>query len=273
MPLKSITSKPIAISVVLPAFNEADNIEQTVRAVITYMRSRAIEYEVIVVDDGSIDRTGEIVAALALINPYIQLVTHSKNLGYGSALRSGFDLAVKEYIFLMDSDRQFDISDLDRFLPRLEHPKSNTDELILIGYRQKRADPVMRSLNAWAYHMFIQILFGLNVRDMDCAFKLFPRRFYLAIQPIKANGALFSAELLVKWQLAGFKKIEIPVRHFPRQFGIQTGANLKVILKMFGECWQLKQELQAARKDDLNPIKSTNTIRHKPHPLVEGGGR
>jgi glycosyltransferase involved in cell wall biosynthesis len=263
--------KPIAISVVLPAFNEAANIEQTVRAVVDYMRTHALEYEVIVVNDGSIDNTGAIVEALALTNPCIQLVTHSKNLGYGSALRSGFDLACKEYIFLMDSDRQFDIIDLDRFLPRLETGLGldNSEELILIGYRQKRADPVMRSLNAWAYHLFIQILFGLNVRDMDCAFKLFPRRFYLAIQPIKANGALFSAELLIKWQLAGFKKIEIPVRHFPRQFGIQTGANLRVIIKMFGECWQLKQELQADKV--LNPIKASNSVRHKPHTLIERG--
>jgi glycosyltransferase involved in cell wall biosynthesis len=239
---------PIAISVVLPALNEAANIEQTVQAVVTYMSDRAIDYEVIVVNDGSTDATGEIVKDLAQINPRLQVITHSQNLGYGSALRSGFDLVVGDYIFLMDSDRQFDISDLDRFLPHIVSNQNSNQDLILIGYRQKRADPMVRSLNAWAYHLFIKILFGLHVKDMDCAFKLFPRCAYLAVEPIKSNGALFSGELLIKWQLAGFKKIEIPVRHFPRQFGVQTGASLRVILKMFGECWQLKQELQAERK-------------------------
>jgi glycosyltransferase involved in cell wall biosynthesis len=248
-----------SISVVLPALNEAANIEQTVQSVVDYMSDRHIEYEVIVVNDGSIDNTGEIVEYLAQTNPRIQLITHSKNLGYGSALRSGFNQANCEYIFLMDSDLQFDISDLDQFLSHLKSTKLNTkestEELILIGYRQKRADPVVRSLNAWGYHRFIQALFGLNVLDMDCAFKLLPRRAYLAVQPIKANGALFSAELLIKWQSAGFKKVEIPVLHFPRRFGVQTGANLHVILKMFKECWQLQQELHLDRKQKSSQIQ------------------
>ncbi len=264
----------IAISVVLPALNEAANIEHTIQAVMNYMSDRhdsyEIDYEIIVVNDGSTDATADILTGLSQTNHRLQVVTHSKNLGYGSALRSGFDLASFEYIFLMDSDRQFDIADLDRFLPQLEINK----ELILIGYRQKRADPIMRSLNAKAYHLFIQVLFGLSVKDMDCAFKLFPRRAYLDIQPVKANGALFSGELLIKWQLAGFKRIEIPVRHFPRRFGVQTGANLGVILKMFKECWQLKQNLHSETKNSvsrnsLNPIEACHTIGHKPHPLIK----
>ncbi len=264
----------IAISVVLPALNEAENIEQTIQEVEAYMSDRSVNYEIdfeiIVVNDGSTDATGEILECLSQTNPRLKVVTHSKNLGYGSALRSGFDLASREYIFLMDSDRQFDIADLDRFLPQLEINK----ELILIGYRQKRADPIMRSLNAKGYHLFMRVLFGLNVKDMDCAFKLFPRRAYLDIQPVKANGALFSGELLIKWQLAGFKRIEIPVRHFPRRFGVQTGANLGVILKMFKECWQLKQNLHAetrytASRNSLNPIETCQTIGHKPHSLIK----
>ena len=179
---------------------------------------------------------------LASQNPRIRLINHPHNLGYGSALRSGFDQALHEYIFLTDGDGQFAISDLDSFLPYIQN--SHHHSQVVIGYRAKRADVFVRSLNAWLYHIFIQWVLGIKVRDIDCAFKLFPRSIYQAIRPIKSDGALFSAEFLLKLQQLPMLEpiIELPVRHFPRKFGVATGANIKVILKMFWECWQLKQE-------------------------------
>ncbi|MGH7910040.1 MAG: glycosyltransferase family 2 protein [Thermodesulfobacteriota bacterium] len=228
----------VSISVVLPAYNEAKNIEKTVNDTVSYLERKVTDYEVIVVNDGSVDGTREVVERLSLSNPKIVLVNHPINLGYGSALRSGFEIASLHYIFFMDSDGQFDISDIDRLLPYLE----NYD--VIVGYREKRADPFIRSLNTWLYHLYIRFLFGLKLRDIDCAFKLFPKRAYHAIKPIKSGGALFTAEFLIKLTKKGFTLREVPVRHFPRRFGKQTGANLMVILRMFMECWKLKDELR-----------------------------
>lgn len=237
-------SNSLSISVVLPAYNEAENISLAIISAVNYLRDRQICYEVIVVNDGSVDATQAIVTDLAKKNPQIRLINHSQNLGYGSALRSGFDQAIHEYIFLTDSDGQFDIGDLDQFLPYIDNSHDNSQ--VMIGYRAERADLFVRSLNAWLYHIFIQLVLGIKAKDIDCAFKLFPRSIYEAIKPIKSNGALFSAEFLLKLQYLNLEKplIEKPVRHFSRKFGVATGANIQVILKMFWECWKLKQDLK-----------------------------
>ena|SRR3989304_6844261 len=228
----------ISLSVVLPAYNEAKNIQKTINDAVFYLEKKVRDYEIIVVNDGSVDGTREVVERLSLSNPKIALVNHQKNLGYGSALRTGFERASLDYIFFMDSDGQFDISDIDRLIPFIK------DYEVIVGYREKRADPFIRSLNTWLYHLFIRLLFGLKIRDMDCAFKLFPRTAFQAIRPIKSGGALFSAELLIKLVMKGLKIKEVPVRHFPRRFGKQTGANLRVILRMFKECRKLRDELR-----------------------------
>lgn len=227
-----------SISAILPAHNEAENIKTTVENCVSYLEKNASDYEVVVVNDGSSDTTQEIVEELSSFNSKVVLVNHEINKGYGSALRSGFNEAKKEFIFFMDSDGQFNIQDLDRLLPLV-----NVDNVV-IGYREDRADSFMRSLNAWMYGMYIYLMFGLNVKDMDCAFKIFPTKAYQNIKPIKAGGALFTAEFLIKLKRAGFNFKELPVRHFPRQFGTQSGANLKVILRMFKESWKLRNELR-----------------------------
>jgi glycosyltransferase involved in cell wall biosynthesis len=232
-------AKPgISISAVLPAHNEEGNIATTVAGCVSYLEENSRGYEVIVVNDGSRDRTREIVEEISSSNPNVVLVNHEINRGYGSALRSGFDKASKEYIFFMDSDGQFNINDLDRLLPHAGADKA------VIGYREDRADSVIRSLNAWLYGMYIYFVFGLRVKDMDCAFKVFPAAAYRAVRPIKSEGALFSAEFLIKLKRNGFTFIQVPVRHFPRVFGSQTGANINVIVRMFRESWKLRDELR-----------------------------
>ena len=241
----------LSLSVVLPAYNEAENIGRVIANVVEYLGDRPIDYEIIVVNDGSTDATKAIVMELIAQNDRIHLINHPQNLGYGSALRSGFDQAMHEYIFLTDGDGQFEISDLDQFLPYIYNSQGEILSKIIIGYRAKRADVFVRSLNAWLYHLFIQLVLGLKVRDIDCAFKLLPRSIYQAIKPIKSNGALFSAELILKIQ--NLPIIELPVKHLPRKFGVATGANLKVILKMFWECWKLKKDYQNQAQIQLNP--------------------
>ncbi len=230
----------LSISVVLPAHNEAENIRITVENCIAYLEQNVLDYEVVVVNDGSTDYTQKIVEELQSTNSKVVLVNHTVNMGYGSALRSGFDKASCEYIFFMDSDGQFDINDLDRLIPLV----SAKD--VVIGYREDRADSFIRSLNAWLYGLYIYLTFGLKVRDMDCAFKVFPKKAYQDIRPIKSSGALFSAEFLIKLKRNGLILKEVPVRHFPRRFGTQSGANIKVILRMFKESWKLRNELRGS---------------------------
>jgi glycosyltransferase involved in cell wall biosynthesis len=227
-----------SLTVVLPAHDEEGNIKNTVEKCLSYLEKNVGDYEVVVVNDGSSDGTREIAEAISSANPAVVLVNHETNKGYGSALRSGFDRASKGYIFFMDSDGQFDISDLSRLIPHAGPDRA------VIGYREDRADSHIRSLNAWLYGLYIYFVFGLKVKDMDCAFKIFPRSAYESVKPIKSEGALFSAEFLIKLKRRGFTFKEVPVRHFPRVFGSQTGANMRVIIKMFKESWKLRNELR-----------------------------
>ncbi len=232
----------VSLSVVLPAYNEEKNIRKTVLQAASYFENSVADYEIIVVNDGSSDKTGDIVSGLAHDYPRVSLVNHPRNQGYGAALRSGFEKASLEYIFLMDSDGQFDIRELDNFFPFVE------SSVAVVGYRKKRADSFIRTFNAWLYHAYIWIIFGLNVKDIDCAFKIFPRVAYEKIKPVKSGGALFSAELLIKLIRSGVRIREIPVSHYPRLFGQQTGANLRVILRMFKECWKLRHDIKDQEK-------------------------
>jgi glycosyltransferase involved in cell wall biosynthesis len=195
-------SPGLSISAVLPAYNEEAVIEQTVRHVAGVLRRLAPDFEVIVTDDGSRDRTGRILASLAAAEPELRLsvVTHTRNCGYGAALASGFDAARKELIFLTDGDKQFDVAELAGFLPELT---DQTD--LVIGWRRHRADPPMRLLNAWGWKVLINTLFGYTARDVDCAFKLFRRHVWESLT-VRARGATFSAELLVKARRHGFRQ-------------------------------------------------------------------
>ena len=222
-----------SISVILPAFNEEKNIENTLSNTINYLNKTFSNFEIIVVDDGSTDKTFKVVEQIAVKYHNIILKKHEINRGYGQSLKTGFDTASKEFIFFMDSDGQFEISDLDKLTPHI------TDKNIVIGYRYQRADTNIRKLNTLLYHMYLRTIFKLKIKDADCAFKLFPREAYLKIRPIRSEGAFFSAEFLLKLTKEGYNLIEIAVNHYPRLYGSPTGAKIGVILKMFAESFKM----------------------------------
>jgi len=201
-----------SISVFLPTYNEEENIKAAVTAIQKYLKKQFSDYEIIVINDGSTDKTEEIVKGLIVQDKKIKLINHKKNLGYGAALRSGFSNASKDLIFYTDADSQFDIHDLDKLLPLV-----NSYDIIS-GYRIKRQDPLMRIFIAATYNVIIKTLFDLPVRDIDASFKLYKREI-LDNLTLKANTGLIDAEVLIKARKKGYRIGQIGVNHYPRVNG------------------------------------------------------
>ena len=216
------------LSVILPAHNEAQVIASTVSTVHSVLDGWKLDFEIIVVNDGSADQTGAILAALAARDPRIRFITHPVNQGYGAALVSGFAAATKELTFFMDADGQFDIRDLRRFFRYIDRYDA------VIGYRMDRQDSWLRRLNAWGWKLLTGWMLGVHVRDVDCAFKLL-HTDSLHQHPLETRGAMINAELLYTLQQAGGTYTELGVHHLPRQAGRATGASLSVILRAFRE--------------------------------------
>jgi cellulose synthase/poly-beta-1,6-N-acetylglucosamine synthase-like glycosyltransferase len=227
------------LTVVLPAHNEEAQIGATVAACVATLSVLAPEYEVVVVNDGSTDRTGVIVEAIAMGNPRVRVVHNVPQRGYGGALQAGFAAAAMERVFFMDSDGQFDIGDLGMLLPWADRGYQ-----AVLGYRVHRSDPLVRLLNAKAWNALVSLVFHLHIKDIDCAFKLFDRLLIDRID-IRSEGAVINTEILVKLKTMGIDFVEAPVQHFPRQHGTATGANPKVIMRAFKELFWLRGTMRA----------------------------
>ncbi|MEB3196575.1 MAG: glycosyltransferase family 2 protein [Candidatus Sericytochromatia bacterium] len=225
-----------SISCVMPAYNEEDIIGKVALDAAAYLASVSDDYEVLVVNDGSKDRTGEILDALHAENARIVPI-HQANKGYGGALQAGFARARKDYVFFMDSDNQFDIRELDKLIPRLREVD------VVLGYRENRQDHLGRKFNAFGWRCLVDLLFGLGVRDIDCAFKIFKRDKLQMAMP-ESQGAMINTEMLVKLKRRRTPWVEVPVSHYARVGGKATGANLKVILRAFGELFKLHGKLK-----------------------------
>jgi len=224
------------LSLFFPCHNEAENLEALVADALAALPALASRYEVILVDDGSRDDTAGV--AERLVQQHggaVRLVRHEVNRGYGGALRSGFAAAQYDYLAYTDGDRQFRIADLARLVESAEA----TGSPVVIGYRLQRADPPLRLIYATLYRVANRIWFGLRVRDVDCAAKLF-RRDVLRNINVHSDGAFFSAELLIRLRLAGVDAHEVGVPHYPRTAGSPTGARLSVIARAVRDFWSLR---------------------------------
>lgn len=236
------------LSYFFPAHNEAENIEPLVTEALRELPRLAKRFEIIAVDDGSRDGTAEIADRLAAANPdVVRVVHHPTNYGYGAALRSGLRASRYDLVAFTDGDRQFRLVDLGRLLQRLGKPVSPGDSAtpdLVVGYRLKRADPMVRLVYARAYRLALRTLFGLHVRDVDCACKLF-RRDALHGARLESRGAFLSAELLIKLKTLGRSIVEVGIPHYPRTAGSASGANPKVVLRAVRDFWRLRLRLWA----------------------------
>jgi glycosyltransferase involved in cell wall biosynthesis len=247
-----VTSR--SIGVVLPAYNEEAVIAETVARCVSTLSIIAPDYEIIVVDDGSRDRTGEIADGLAAANPRVHVVHNRPNRGYGGALIAGFDAVSKDLTFFMDSDGQFDINDLAALLVLREQGYP-----AVLGYRHRRRDGVMRHINAWGWNVLVSTMFGLHVRDVDCAFKVYDTELVRRLG-VHSEGAMVNTEMLVKLNLMGVRYTETPVHHLPRVHGSPTGANLRVILRAFRELLNLRAKLSSWRPADaIDSVTAAST--------------
>ena len=247
MPVDGPTQRIRFLSCFFPAFNEEENIAAVLEEALATLPRFADEFEVIVVDDGSSDRTGEAVTAFAAAAPEagterVRLVSHEVNRGYGEALRSGLNAARGDAVFFTDADRQFRLDDIERLL---EHYATSP---FVVGYRLKRNDPRHRLFVARVYHATLKAVFGLRVRDVDCAFKLLDRAALDRVRPdLASRSAFISPELLIRAQMAGVAIAEVGVPHYPRAAGRPKGATPKVIARTIKEIFVMRRRLGSAK--------------------------
>jgi glycosyltransferase involved in cell wall biosynthesis len=248
-PTAASDAVPVArLSYFFPAHNEEANLRPLVEEAMAALPALAEAWEILIVDDGSRDATPAIADELAAASPgRVRVVHHPTNLGYGAALRSGLGAARHDLVAFTDGDRQFRVADLGRLLSRLAEP-DNPD--VVVGYRISRADPLVRTVYARLYRLANRIFFGLTVRDVDCACKLF-RRAALDGLRIESGGAFFSAELLIKLRASGRTVAEVGIPHYPRTAGSPTGAKPSVVLRAVRDFWALRLRLWAAPRRAL----------------------
>ena len=225
-----------SISIVLPAHNEEASLESVIEEVFGGIQQLRIDYEIILVNDGSTDRTGEIARRLAQRIPNFFIVEHFPNRHYGGALKAGFAAATKELIAFFPTDKQFVFQEIERLLKKMDGAD------IVSGYRANRKDTLIRRFNALGWNTLIWLLFGYLCRDIDCGFKLFRREILTQVKLV-SDGAPIDTELLAGAKARGYRIAEVEVTHLPRLAGRATGADFKVIARAFRELSRIRLRL------------------------------
>ncbi len=248
--LPTAPGEPSSLSIVLPCRNEAGNVVRVVGEALARGCDVAQDVEVIVVDDGSSDSTATLAEALARADPRVRVVRHPHNRGYGAALRSGFAVARGRWVFYTDGDGQLTLDDLRQV------PAALATCDVVVGYRRARQDPFTRRWMGHAWTQVVNWTFGLDLRDADCAFKIFPREFLERIE-LSSTGALISAELVARAKNRGLRVHQIAVGHRPRVAGRPTGAHPRVIARAFRELFALRRSIRRGGSDTRKAHESS----------------
>lgn len=249
------SSTPPSLSIFFPAYNDSGTIASLVIRALHVAETLTPDYEVIVVNDGSKDETGEILDELARVYPtHFRVVHHAVNRGYGGALRTGFASATKDLVFYTDGDAQYDPAEVTVLWNAL-----GDDVDWVNGWKISRSDPLHRIIIGRVYHHTVKILFGLKVRDTDCDFRLMRRRIFDKVRLEKSSGVI-CLEMMKKFKDAGFRVAEVPVHHYHRTHGRSQFFNFRRIartgvdvLKLWWALVVRREHLRAA-VDDAGPV-------------------
>ncbi len=236
-------------TLILPAHNEAANIEPVIRRALQIVPAYFDSFEIIVVNDGSRDQTGEIIDRLSREDARIRPIHHARNRGYGGALTSGFEASTGDHVMFMDADRQFDIADIERLYPFIPSHE------IVAGFRMLRQDDLHRRVFAEIFNLVVRVLFGVHLRDIDCAFKVFDGDLIRSLE-LSSPGALINTEIQAKARRQGARLQQVGVRHFPRVAGEATGGNPRVIARAMKETivlwWGMRTYLPPPGRPNVN---------------------
>jgi glycosyltransferase involved in cell wall biosynthesis len=215
-----------SISIFFPAYNDGGTIASMVVMALKTLKQYTNDYEVIVVNDGSKDYTGEVLGELEKQFDRVKIVLHEQNKGYGSALITGFKSCSKELIFYTDGDAQYDVRELGSLLAQL---KDDVDWVN--GYKISRSDPLHRKIIGRIYHWIVKLTFGVRLRDVDCDFRLIRRSVFEKVD-LKSHSGVICVEMIKKFQLAGFRFCEAPVHHYFRAYGKSQFFNFPRVFRV-----------------------------------------
>lgn len=235
-------SKVPELSIFFPFWNEEKNIATVVNNAISVASKVAEKWEIIMIDDGSADKTAEIARELAKTDSRLRLIGHKPNRGYGAALKEGLMNAKYKFIVFTDGDGQFDFSEVVRFIEKI-----NSADMV-IGFRKKRKDQPFRHFLMILLKIWDFVLFGFYFKDIDCGFKMFKKESLKKILPLKSEGAMITTEILARAKKANFKIEQVQVAHYPRLYGDQSGGNFRVILRAIKESLELWKDLNYGRR-------------------------
>ena len=251
------------LSVFFPAYNDSGTIASMVIRAVQAASQVTSDYEVVVVNDGSVDATAQIADELARTYPHVRVVHHPKNRGYGGALQTGFQTASKPLIFYTDGDAQYDPAEL-ALLWRKMTPETD----LVNGYKISRSDPLHRIIIGRLYHHIVSVMFGLTVRDVDCDFRLMRRTIFERINLEKTSGVI-CLEMMKKIEDAGFRIVEVPVHHYHRAFGKSQFFNVRRIAKTGVDVLRLWFALVIRRqhlRPDVRPLVARGDAADRAYP-------
>ena len=242
-----VSQKPKGLTVFFPAYNDSGTIASLVIAAVQTARRLTPDYEVVVINDGSVDETAAVVDELARLYPQVRIVHHQRNRGYGGALRSGFASATKEVIFYTDGDAQYDPREMTSLWERF-----GDDVDMVNGYKISRSDPLHRIIIGRLYHHTVKRMFGLKVRDVDCDFRMMRRSIFDRVTLEKSSGVI-CLEMMTKIQQAGFRIAEVPVHHYHRAYGKSQFFNFRRIFRTAVDVLKLWWHLVVRRGRAASP--------------------
>lgn len=229
------------LSVFFPFWNEEGNVEPVVEKAIAVVKKIAKKWEILIIDDGSTDKTFARAKKLENKYPQVRVITHKPNRGYGAALKEGFSHAKYEFIVFTDGDGQFNFAEVDKFLAL----RKKFD--VVIGFRKKRNDTFLRFILMKMLKVWDFLFFGIHFKDIDCGFKMFRKTAVDAISPLRSEGAMITTEILTKAKRKGLKIGEVEVNHYPRSHGEQSGGNVFVIVRAVLESFILYLDIRSRR--------------------------